>query len=108
MSITACPTCNHQHHWTWEDAFDKFGFGDGDGLVMTDHVADALRQRGYTVVVEPWGVHNVIITKLCSKAGASLIKASVNVGYDDPRTYLPKRIVKLLDTVFASATEVEL
>ena len=27
-------------YWEWEDAFDKFGFEDGDGLVMTHKVAE--------------------------------------------------------------------
>ncbi len=108
MSITTCPTCSHRHQWSWEEAFDKFGFDDGDGLIMTHHVAEALRLRGYTVVSEPWGAHNVVISEVHSKTGASLIKVTASIGYDDPRRYLPKRIVDLLDAAFTSTTEVEL
>src|SRR5690606_11796613 len=61
---TCCPTCGHTHHWSWEEAFDKFGFGDGDDLVMTEAVADALRRHGYAVTVTQWGMHNAIITEI--------------------------------------------
>lgn len=46
---TICPTCGQAHNWSWEEAFDKFGFGDGDDLVMTEKVAEALRKNGYEV-----------------------------------------------------------
>jgi hypothetical protein len=51
MPQANCPTCNTDHDWSWDEAFNKFGFGDGDGLVMTNQVADALRAAGYTVTV---------------------------------------------------------
>ena len=28
--------------WSWEEAFSKWGFNDGDGIVMTDEVAQAM------------------------------------------------------------------
>ena len=34
MPITTCLTCCGEYHWKWEEAFDKFGFGDGDNLVV--------------------------------------------------------------------------
>jgi hypothetical protein len=106
MSITYCPTCGESHSWRWEEAFDKFGFGDGDGIVMTEHVAEALRESGYTVTTEPWGMHNVTIWSITSKKGKELIPEGINCGYDDPRDYLPKRITKLLDEAFPSELEV--
>lgn len=106
MSITRCPTCGETHSWKWEEAFDKFGFGDGDGIVMTEYVAAALRARGYTVTTEPWGCHNVTISSITSKKGKELIPDGINYGYDDPRDYLPKRIVKLLDETFPFLREV--
>lgn len=108
MSITRCPTCNENHSWSWDDAFSKFGFDDGDGLVMTDHVAAALRRKGYTVKVEPWGCHNVTITSIKNRKGRELIPEGINYGYDDARDYLPKRIVKLLDRAFPFLREVAL
>ena len=107
MSTTRCTTCNHEHSWKWEEAFDKFGFEDGDGLVMTEHVADALRAAGYVVIIEPWGCHNITIASI--KLGKKeLIPLKAKLGYDDPRTYLPKKIVGLLDAAFPGHGEVEL
>lgn len=105
MSYTICPSCGMKHEWSWEEAFDKFGFGDGDGLVMTEVVADALRAAGCEVKVQPWGIHNVVITAI-SRNGTALVPESVNVGYDDPRDYLPTELVALLDEAFPEDREV--
>ena len=96
MHLTFCPTCSETHTWTWEEAFDKFGFGDGDGLVMTHLVVQALRDAGYRVTSERWGCHNVVINSI-RKGRRHLIPDTANVGYDDPRDYLPVAIVDLLD-----------
>lgn len=106
MSISRCKHCNAEHQWSWEEAFNKFGFDDGDGLVMTEAVASALRDRDYDVTVTPWGWHNIVITAI-AKNGRSLIKSKANVGYDEPRSYLPKTIIALLDEAFGDDTEVE-
>ena len=95
MSNSICKTCGGSYHWQWEDAFDKFGFDDGDGQVMTDTVADTLREAGYTVSAEPWGFHNVIITSI-RHGKRELIPSTATVGYDDPREYLPQATIKLL------------
>jgi hypothetical protein len=95
-SFTYCESCGARHEWRWEDAFDKFGFGDGDGLVMTDHVADVLRKAGYAVTTEHWGFHNVIITTI-ALGGVEQIPDGVRLGYDDPRGYLPAALVAILD-----------
>lgn len=108
MSITTCPHCNTAFTWSWEEAFYKFGFGDGDGVVMTEHVADALRKAGYTVKVEPWGIHNVTIASIKTKKRKELIPFDrIQFGYDEPRDYLPKCIVKLLDAALPDDGEVE-
>ena len=108
MSITSCPTCCNEIHWSWEEAFDKFGFHDGDGLVMTEHVATALRDAGYTVSVEPWGIHNILISSIMTGKGKELIPFSkISFGYTNAREYLPKRIIALLDAAFEIDTEVE-
>lgn len=83
--------------WSWEEAFDKFGFGDGDGLVMTDVVVSVLTDAGYSVTAEPWGLHNVTIMSIKSADGTELIPSTANIGYDDPRSYLPHAIITLLD-----------
>jgi hypothetical protein len=105
MSTTVCKTCGTTHTWSWVEAFDKFGFGDGDGLVMTEHVAVALRAACYVVIVERWGCHNVIITSIM-RGGVELIPEDAKLGYDDPRDYLPKVIVDMLDAAFPAEREV--
>ena len=97
---TACDCCGASHEWQWEEAFDKFGFNDGDGLVMTSTVADALRAAGYTVEETHWVLHNVLITSI-KRGEDEAIPVNTTIGYDDPREYLPTDIVDLLDRSFA-------
>jgi hypothetical protein len=95
-AFTTCESCGTCHEWTWEEAFDKFGFGDGDGLVMTDSVAGVLIAAGYTVESRQWGLHNVVIISI-TLDGVEQIPEGAPLGYDDPRGYLPAAIVALLD-----------
>lgn len=104
---TTCPTCGHLHRWSWEDAFDKFGFQDGDGLVMTESVAEALRRHGYVVETFHWGLHNTIITDI-TRDGVALIPDGTVRGYDNPRDYLPKDVLALLDVAFKDGTRIDL
>ena len=96
-AFTICESCAALHEWTWAEAFDKFGFGDGDGLVMTSAVADILIEAGYAVETAHWGLHNVIITSI-KRDGVEQIPAGTQIGYDDPRGYLPADIAILLDS----------
>ncbi|NBU58944.1 MAG: hypothetical protein EBS23_04060 [Betaproteobacteria bacterium] len=105
MSFCICTTCGSRYDWKWEEAFDKFGFSDGGGLVMTETVADALRAAGYTVTVEPWGIHNVVITDL-KRGRRTLIPRGTRIGYDNPRNYLPRKVVAILDQAFPEDAEV--
>ena len=97
MPVTLCHMCMAIHTWSWEEAFDKFGFNDGDGLVMTHRVVQVLRDASYRVTSQRWGCHNVVITSI-RKGRRQLIPDTANVGYHDPREYLPAEVVKLLDT----------
>ena len=97
MPISTCHTCGGHYHWDWEDAFDKFGFGDGDGQVETDTVVAVLENAGFSVEANPWGLHNVVITSIKDRDGTELIPETVSGGYDAPRSYLPKPIIRLLD-----------
>lgn len=106
MSYSVCKTCCARHEWHWTEAFDKFGFNDGDGLVMTEAVADVLRDAGLTVNVTLWGMHNVIINSV-SDNDTNLIPRHVLIGHDDPRDYLPPHIITLLDEAFPDNEEVE-
>lgn len=93
---TTCNNCGGQLTWQWEDAFDKFGFGDGDGQVMTHDVVQVLRAAGYDADAAPWGLHNTTIYSI-KRDGAEVIPDKANIGYGNPRKYLPKEIVRLLD-----------
>ena len=45
--------------WEVEEAFSKFGFGDGDGPNFTDEVASAIEAVGpYRCRTQIWGLHN--------------------------------------------------
>ncbi len=105
MMTSECPRCAHPHDWQWEEAFDKFGFNDGDGLVMTGRVVAALRKGGYCVRAQMWGMHNTVILSI-RRGRRQLIPETANVGYDDPRTYLPKEIIDLLDEELSCGEEV--
>lgn len=96
MPKSNCPICGAVHQWRWEEAFDKFGFGDGNGDVQTATVVSVLRQAGYLAVSNRWGLHNDVIDTI-SKSGFPQIPSTARLGYDDPRQYLPKAIVALLD-----------
>jgi hypothetical protein len=106
MSTVTCPTCGVCQSWSWTEAFDKFGFNDGDGIVLTHKVVDVLRDAGCVVHAEPLGCHNVVITGL-RRDGVSCIPESARLGYDDPRDYLPDDIIALLDAAFSDDTEVQ-
>jgi len=106
MSITQCPACCQETNWSWTEAFDKFGFNDGDGIVMTGHVAETLSKAGYTVRSEPWGIHNITISSI-QRDGLELIPENIEYGYDDPLDYLPKDIIDLLNTAYPEDDVVE-
>jgi hypothetical protein len=97
MPKTCCYACGSDVDWTWEEAFDKFGFSDGDATIMTEDVADVLRTAGYDVNVEPWGLHNVVIGSIRKGAIEQIPFDRIRFGYDDARTYLPAEIIRLLD-----------
>lgn len=89
--------------WEWEDAFSKFGFGDGDGDNHTDEVAEFLQTKfGFECETDTWGMHNYMIMDV-KKDGQS-IQGEIQVGYADPRTWLPKDIIAALDAEFPSVS----
>lgn len=96
MPKCICENCGGPYYWIWEDAFDKFGFGDGDGQVETSAVVEVLEQAGYVVEHDVWGLHNDVIDSI-KKDGVEQIPDNTHIGYDDPRKYLPAAIVTLLD-----------
>lgn len=108
MSITTCTCCLGDYHWIWEDAFNKFGFEDGDGLVMTPTVVKVITDAGYVVETRVWGLHNQLITSIRKDGVEQLPLDRIQLGYDDPRDYLPEDVVKALDEALPPLGRVEL
>ncbi len=99
MPKSLCQCCGGESHWQWEEAFDKFGFNDGDGQVETGQVAKVLERAGYSVKAEPWGMHNTTIISI-KHGGHELMPleaSNITIGYDCPRMYLPDDVIALLD-----------
>lgn len=99
MPESECDNCGGSLNWDWTEAFEKFGFGDGDGQVETCQVEDVLREAGYEVKVQKWGMHNTVIVSI-KKDGTEFIPYSnpaYTFGYDDPREFFPVEITDLLD-----------
>ena len=71
MPVSECYTCGGHLYWKWEEACEKFGFGDGDGQVETWNVESVLVDAGYEVTVDGWGLHNTVITSI-KKEGVDL------------------------------------
>jgi hypothetical protein len=99
-----------EEEWIWEEAFDKFGFYDGDGEVHTDEVAAVLEDAGYHTKVSTWGMHNSVICSLTAPDGTELIpggESNFAFGYDNARKYLPLKVVKILDRAFPARAKFE-
>ena len=90
--------------WEWEEAFDKFGFDDGDGMVFTGLVATFIDSLGYESEFDG-GMHNSYFKSIKDKSGKELLSVmpngdEIDVGYSDPREYLPESLVQKLDEHF--------
>ena len=86
-----------KHHWS--EAFNKFGYDDGDGIIETPIVARILEDAGYTVKFSRWSPHNTIIYSI-QKDGVEFMPLNhkfIRIGYDDPHQYLPNKIVGILN-----------
>tara|TARA_R110002012_G_scaffold19113_3_gene69436 strand:- start:3731 stop:4015 length:285 start_codon:yes stop_codon:yes gene_type:complete len=87
-----------QHiHWEWEEAFNKFGFGDGDGWNGTHLVEEFLLNIGCKEVeCNAWGIHNYMIFRIVDEDG----KEYEFDGYEDSYNILPESIIKKLNKEF--------
>jgi hypothetical protein len=93
--------------WEWEEAFDKFGFDDGDGVVFTGLVANYIESLGYETHYDG-GLHNTYFDSIKDKSGIELLYLpsvlpngdEIEIGYSDPRKYLPESLVRKLDERF--------
>ena len=94
------PTCGQEIstkvHINWPDAFNKFGYGDGDGEVYTYEIAEHIDELGLSCVYKQKGMHKEVIESIkCN--GKELIPDATDIGYDCPRGYLPAFIVEHCD-----------
>ena len=89
--------------WTWMEAFDKFGFGDGEDTNHTQEVVDVLKAAGY-VCNPAGGMHNYYMDSL--KKDGQVWEPNLSDGFIEqmdenrPRTWLPGEVVDLLDKAF--------
>ena len=84
--------------WEWEEAFDKFGFDDGDGDVFTGLVAEFIDSLGYESEFSG-GLHNTYFDSIKDKSGKDFLDG-IEIGYSNPREYLPESLVQKLDEHF--------
>jgi hypothetical protein len=64
--------CSHHSiiEWTFEDAFHKFGFGDGNSYHnYSQTVGNDIVNLGYVVVMDSWGMYNLTITQIIRPHG---------------------------------------
>lgn len=86
--------------WIWEEAFQKFGFNDGNDS-QTWRVEGALEDAGYASD-EVSGVHNTYICGLRRETGEVWNDGACDATSDTARlrASLPPEVVALLDRVF--------
>lgn len=105
MPQSHCSACGQDIVWSWEEAFEKFGFGDGANGHLVNEIVSVLERHGYRITTGGWMLHNTVIESI-KRDGRELIPPNTNVGYDDPRTYLPPDILALLDRTLSDQREV--
>lgn len=92
----------HKQFWSVAEAFLKFGFGDGDGLVHTDEVGEALEDAGFSLKTVT-GLHNNWICKVSNDSWVREFD-----GYQlPPWKYLPGAFIEALKKVDPTLTEEE-
>lgn len=93
--------------WTWEEAFNKFGFDDGndpESENRTEAVAESLYALNCdSVEASRWGMHNYVINSLMHQG--TLYEFD---GHTNPATVLPPEIVAALDKEYEDDSTVYL
>lgn len=87
----------------WADAFNKYGYDEGDGVVHTQRIVEFLESKGYQAEYEPWGHYNTLIVELIDPNGKLVIRVGegkYQLGFDDPHRYLPAKLIEMLDEEF--------
>ena len=84
--------------WEWEEAFSKFGFGDGDGWNGTHEVVGEIESLGYECETENWGCHNYMIFDI-KKDGKSILFPEPNLIGSNLDDWLPEVEQRIKDRV---------
>lgn len=104
MPTEICEYDGQRYEWTWEEAFQKFGFNDGAMGYLSHEVADVLRNSHLEpeVVVETSAIHNAMVVsiKLGEIEQIPYERPKFHFGRDCPRKYLSDEIVAILDQAF--------
>jgi hypothetical protein len=85
------------YDWRWEEAFDRFGFDDGDGYCLTQDVANVLENAGCRCCTAQFGAHNTIIHRVILPDGSPLDNPFAKFS---ARLWLPAHLVAMLDNAF--------
>lgn len=83
--------------WEWEEAFDPYGFGDGDSWNGTGLVQSAIERLGYQTEADG-GMHNFCIHHLTK--GEERWELVGHDGVEELRRLLPPDVVTTLDREF--------
>ena len=98
----SAPTIN------WLDAFDKFGFDDGEeNKGQTEEIADFLADNKYYAQLNASGGHNTYIFQIYDSEGERAYpneKAGSRYG---KRNMFPPKLLKLLDGKYGKSTKSE-
>ena len=62
----------YDDNYTWDEAFSKFGFGDGRNKDLTDVVVKFIEGLGYEVGITSTGPHNDYIHLIINKDGENV------------------------------------
>lgn len=93
------------YDWSWTEAFNKYGFNEGETDTYTFEVSDFLADLGY-IIETTSGIHNTYISSLRSPTGVELLAVNkFNVGIDDAEEQLPDVLVDALNQKFGPATD---
>lgn len=95
MPLCKCALCGGPKSWEWQEAFYKEGFDNGANS-QTEAVINVLKDAGYTTDTND-ASGKEFIDSIKSADGVELISEHTWDGEIDPRTFLPREILDLLN-----------
>jgi hypothetical protein len=98
--------------FTWEEAFDKYGFSDGDFAFIGDVVKAEIEAQGYQAEYENIITsHNTVIGSVVNAEGHNYLHVDDGRWWysrDDVRRLLPDKLVAHLDAVFNETAQMHM